>query len=133
MTNCTAEDHERELREVLSKLKNAGYGASEKKTELFEKKITWLGYHINQNGVKPMKQKTDSITKLVAPKNVKRLQFFLSSIQHLSEFINNLFKKTDRKRILLKKNTSWEWTAEINGDFENLKKENTEAPKKPTT
>ena len=37
ITNGSIEDHEREVREVLSKLQNAGYRASEKKTELFKK------------------------------------------------------------------------------------------------
>ena len=70
MTNGDIEDHEKELREVLSKLQDAGYRASEKKTELFKKELTWLGYYINHNGVKPIKDKTEAI-KLEAPKNVK--------------------------------------------------------------
>ena len=52
VTNGTVEKHEQELREVLSKLQEAGYRASERKTELFKKELTWLGYQINQNGVK---------------------------------------------------------------------------------
>ena len=60
VTNGTAEEPERELRDILSKLQEAGYRASEKKTELFKKKLTWLGYHINQNGVKPIKDKTSN-------------------------------------------------------------------------
>ena len=71
MTNGRIEDHEKEVREVLMKLQNAGYRASEKKTELLKKELTWLGYFINQNGVKPIKEKTEAITKLAAPKNVK--------------------------------------------------------------
>ena len=35
VTNGSIEDHEKEVREVLMKLQNAGYRASEKKTELF--------------------------------------------------------------------------------------------------
>ena len=31
-------------------------------------------------------------------------------------------------RRLLKKETNWEWTSEVNEDFENLKKEITESP-----
>ena len=128
VTNGSIDDHEKELREVLKKLQNAGYRASEKKTELFKKELTWLGYFINQNGVKPIKDKTEAITKLAAPKNAKKLKSFLGSIQHLSKFINNLSKKTDRMRRLLKKDVKWEWTAEIDDDFEQLKKEITEAP-----
>ena len=128
VTNGSIEEHEKEVREVLMKLQNAGYRASEKQTELFNKELTWLGYFINQDGVKPIRDKTEAITKLTAPNNVKELKSFLGSIQHLSKFINNLSKKTDRMRRLLKKNVRWEWTAEINEDFERLKKEITEAP-----
>ena len=128
VTNGSIEEHEKEVREVLMKFQNAGYRASEKKTELFKKEVTWLGYFINQDGVKPIRDKTEAITKLTAPNNVKELKSFLGSIQHLSKFINNLSKKTDRMRRLLKKDVRWEWTAEINEDFERLKKEITEAP-----
>ena len=116
VTNGTIEEHERELREVLTKLQEAGYRASERKTELFKKELTWLGYLINQNRVKPIQYKTDAITKLKAPTNTKELKSFLGLIQHLSKFLNNLSKKTDRMRKLLKKDVNWEWTKEINDD-----------------
>ena len=94
VTNGTIEEHEEELREILSKLQENGYRASEKKkTKLFKKELTWLGYEINQNGVKPIKDKTEAITKLKAPTNTKELKSFLGSIQHLSKFLNNLSKK----------------------------------------
>ena len=44
VTNGTIEEHEEQLREILSKLQENGYRASEKKTELFKKELTWLGY-----------------------------------------------------------------------------------------
>ena len=58
VTNGTTDEHELEAREVLTKLQNAEYRASERKTELFKLEITWLGYHINQSGVKPIKDNT---------------------------------------------------------------------------
>ena len=128
VTNGTIEDHKKEVREVLTKLQNAGYRASEKKTKLFKKEVIWLGYHIIQNSVKPIKEKTEAITKLEAPKNVKELKSFLGSIQHLSKFINNLSKKTNKMRKLLKKDVKWDWTPDIDEDFKKLKKEITEAP-----
>ena len=70
MTNGSIEEHEKGVREVLMKRQNAGYRASEKKTELFKKELTWLGYFINQDGVKPIRDKTEGITKLTAPNNV---------------------------------------------------------------
>ena len=43
VTYRTIDEHEREVREVLNKLQNAGYRASGKKTELFKQELTWLG------------------------------------------------------------------------------------------
>ena len=114
VTNGTIDEHEREVREVLTKLQNSGYRASERKAELSKQELTWLGYHINQSGVYPMKEKIEAITKLNAPKNAKELKFLLGSIQHLSKFIHNLSKKTNRMKKLLKNETRWEWTPEIN-------------------
>ena len=87
VTNGTIEEHEQELREVLSRLQEAGYRASERKTELFEKELTWLGYQINHNGVKSIKDKTEAITELNAPTNTKELKSFLGLIQHLSKVL----------------------------------------------
>ena len=75
VTNGSIDEHERELREVLNNLQTAGYRASEKITEIFKQDLTWLGCHINQIGVKPIKDKTEAITKLAAPKNAKELIF----------------------------------------------------------
>ena len=78
-----------------------------------------MGYLINQKWVTPIKDKTEAITKLKALTNTKKLKSFLGSIQQLSKFLNNLSKKTDRMRKLLKKDVKWEWTKEINDEFEN--------------
>ena len=131
VTNGNIEDHEKEVREVLTKLQNAGYRVSERKTEFFKNELTWLGYHNNRDGVEPIKDKTEAITKLEVFTFFgasKELKSFLGSIQHLLKFINNLAKKTDRMRKLLKKDIKWDWTSEIDEDFEELKKEITEAP-----
>ena len=66
--------------------------------------------------------------KLEAPKNVKELNMFLGSIHLLSKFVKNFPKKTDRMKSPLKKGISWEWTNEIDENFEILKEEITEAP-----
>ena len=60
VTNGSIEEHEKEVREVLMNLENAGYRASGKKTELFKKELIWLGYFINHDGVKPIRDKNRS-------------------------------------------------------------------------
>ena len=75
VNNGTAEDHEWELRDILSILQKAGYRES-KKTEIFKKELKGLGYHINKNGVKQVKDKNGATLKLEARKNVKKPKIF---------------------------------------------------------
>ena len=72
VTNRTIEQHEDGLREVLSKLQDAGNRVSRlQKKELFKRELVWLVYHVNQHGVIPVRDKTEAITKLQALKNAK--------------------------------------------------------------
>ena len=77
--------------------------------------------------MKPVRDKTEAVTKIQAPKIMEELTSFPGSIQHLSKGINKFSKKTDRMRRLIKKGVNWEWAPEINEDFEKVKKEITEA------
>ena len=78
--------------------------------------------------MKPLYQKTEAIKNLKAKKNKKEPKSFLRSIQHLSKFIKNLSKKTDNMKRLLKKDIAWDWSTEIQSDFERLKQDITITP-----
>ena len=106
VTRGDREDHEKKLFDVLKKLEDAGYRASERKSEFFKNKMKWLGHEIDENGIKPNK-KVKAILELKHPENPKQLKSFLGAIQNLAKFLPKLSDRTDRLRKLLKKNTEW--------------------------
>ena len=57
-----------------------------------------------------------------SPKERKRAKIVPELNSTFIQFQKQSLQETDRTRNLLKKDTRWEWTAEINEDFENLKK-----------
>ena len=57
VTRGDRKDHEKKLFDVLKKLEDAGYRASEKKSEFFQNKMKWLGHEIDEEGIKPNKEK----------------------------------------------------------------------------
>ena len=114
--------------DVLKKLENAGYRASEKKSEFFQNKIKWLGHEIDEDGIKPNKEKVKAILDLKHPENPKQLKSFLGAIQYLAKFLPSLSERTDKLQKLLKKNTEWKWETEQQNDFEMIKKMLTEEP-----
>ena len=121
-------EHEKKLFDVLRKLQDAGYRASERKSEFFLNKTKWLGHEIDETGIKPNTEKVKAILDLNPPENQKQLRSFLGAIQFLAKFIPRLSERTERLRRLLKKESKWNWGKEQDEDFNNRKKLLTEEP-----
>ena len=128
VTRGDRNDHEKKLFDVLKKLEDAGYRASEKKSEFFQNKLKWLGHEIDEEGIKPNNEKVKAILDLKHPENPKQLKSFLLAIQYLAKILPRLSERTDKLRKLLKKNTEWKWETEQQNDFEMIKKMLTEEP-----
>ena len=121
-------EHEKKLFDVLRKLQDAGYRASERKSEFFLNKTKWLGHEIDETGIKLNTEKVKAILDLKPPENQKQLKSFLGAIQYLAKFIPRLSEKTERLRRLLKKESKWNWGKEQDEDFNNIKKLLTKEP-----
>ena len=121
-------EHEKKLFDVLRELQDAGYRASERKSEFFLNKTKWLGHEIDETGIKPNTEKVKAILDLNPPENQKQLRSFLGAIQFLAKFIPRLSERTERLRRLLKKESKWNWGKEQDEDFNNRKKLLTEEP-----
>ena len=121
-------EHEKKLFDVLRKLQDAGYRASERKSEFFLNRTKWLGHEIDETGIKPNTEKVKAILDLKHPENQKQLKTFLGAIQYLAKFIPRLSERTERLRRLLKKESKWNWGKEQEEDFNNIKKLLTEEP-----
>ena len=96
-------DHERKFFGVLSKLKKADCRASKRKSENFLKQTTWLGHEIDENGIKPNKEKVEATLKLKLPNKANEFKSFLDAIRYLAKFLPEPSENTGRLRNLLKK------------------------------
>ena len=68
-----------------------------------------LGHELDEDGIKPNKEKSKATLKLKHRENPKQLKSFLGAIQCLAKFLPRLSERTDKLRKLLKKNTEWNW------------------------
>ena len=114
VTRGSRKEHEKKLIEILKKLENAGYRASERKSEFFLNKTKWLGHENDEMGIKPNKEKVKAILELKPPENQKQLKLFLGAIQYLAKFLPRLSERTERLRKLLKKDFTWNWGKQQN-------------------
>ena len=80
-----------------------------------------LGHVISEKGIEVDKAKIELISNLPSPTNVKTLRQFLGHAGFYRRFIQN-FSKIDKPLYkLLKKDAKFEWDAECQQRFEELK------------
>ena len=65
-------EHKKKLFDVLKKVEDAGYRASERKSEFFPNKTKWLGHESDETGIKPNTEKVRAILDLMHPTNQKK-------------------------------------------------------------
>ena len=128
VTQGDRKDYETELSDVLRKLENAGYRVSERKSDFIRNKMKWLRHEIDEDGIKPNKEKVKAILDLKHPQKPKQLKSFLGTIQQVAKFLPRLSERTEKLPKLLKKITEWKWETEKQNDFETIKQMFTEEP-----
>ena len=128
MTRGDRKEQEKKLFDVLKKLEDAGYRASERKSKFFLNSTKWLGDETDETGIKSNKEKVKAILECKHPENQKQLKSFLGAIQYLAKFLPRLSETTDRLRKLLKKDSVWNWGKQQEEDFNNIKEMLTEEP-----
>jgi hypothetical protein len=81
-----------------------------RKMLFFETTINYLGYEINQEGVRPGKIKITAVTNFPTPKTIHELRQSLGLTSYFRKFIKNHALIVELLRKLLRKNASWKWS-----------------------
>ena len=119
----TFEEHMQHINYILTKLQKNGFTVKIRKSQFCKKEIQFLGYVIDENGVRASDDRIQSILNFPSPRNVKQLRRFLGMCLYQSRFLINHAKLVDPLRHLLKKGNKYRWTDEEEKAFKELKKE----------
>ena len=121
VTGGGIQNHKEKLFKCLNRLDEENLAINIDKCHFAKKKITWLGYEINDKGIKPIVSKTQAILNLKSPSTQKQLKSFLGSIHHLTKFIPNLANLCKDFRKLLQKDTKFLWLEHHENAFNKIK------------
>lgn len=114
-------EHLENLEKVLFILKRAGLKLNYDKCIFFAKRVEYLGFIIDTEGLHPSGDKTLAIDQAPRPTNVKELQSFLGSINFYGRFVQNMSAILSPLYKLLQKNISWVWNNECEIAFNKIK------------
>lgn len=124
----TREQHEKNLRAVLTRIKANNLKLNKEKCELFCSELTFIGDRVGADGVKMDPEKIKVVKDMQVPQNKKELQQFLGMVNYLVKWIPDCATKTAPLRHLLLDKNAWVWGSQQQDSFEGLKEDLTSAP-----
>ena len=127
----TKEEHERLVKEVLSRLQKWNLAASIDKCEFHKSEIEFLGYMISDTGINMAQDKVQTVLEWKRPKSQKEVQAFMGFANFYRRFIKDFSKLakplTDTTAEQFK-GKNWRWSELCEKAFEALKQRFTTAP-----
>ncbi|CUA73040.1 Transposon Tf2-7 polyprotein [Rhizoctonia solani] len=122
------EDHEKHVREVLSRLRKAQCLLNLEKCKCKVPEVHYLGVIANGEGVKVDPAKVTKAVDWPTPKTVKNIQEFIGFVNFYRRFIEDFNEIARPLYNLIGKNYAWRWTEIEEKAFNDLKQALVNAP-----
>ena len=119
--SSSLQEHAKNLNQVLEKLKEAKLKIQLDKCEFFRKETQFLGHTVSEDGVRPNSDKIEAIRKWPVPKNEKEIRQFLGTLGYYRRFIKDFAKIVKPLTSLLRKDSDFIITPEIETCFAKCK------------
>ena len=114
-------EHDSNLQKLMDRAREMNLVFNPAKCKILTEEIMFFGELYNKDGVKPDPMKVQAIRDLAPPTNTAEVQSLLGMITYLSAFIPNLSEHTTPLRLLLRKDSEFQWHPEHKKAFEKLK------------
>ena len=93
ITGKSDEQHLAALEEVLKRLDESGLKLNLSKCSFMSPSVVYLGYFIDEHGVRPVHEKVEAIQDAPVPGNVTELKAYLGMLTYYSRFLPNMSTK----------------------------------------
>ncbi|UYV76882.1 K02A2.6-like, partial [Cordylochernes scorpioides] len=113
--------HDRILRLVLRKLKEAKVTLNKAKCVFGVPRINFLGHILDEDGIRPDPAKIEAVAKMPAPTDVHGVRRFLGMVNHLGRFVENVSEIVAPLNQLLVKGQDFVWDCSQERAFRKLK------------
>ena len=117
----TEEEHLSHIEEIFRRLEAANLKMKRSKCDFFKKHIHYLGHLISADGIRPLKDKLDTIRDMPAPCNPKEVKQFLGLVGYYRKFVPCFAALSRPLTKLTCKDKVFEWTHECQKAFNTLK------------
>ena len=113
--------HLTRLTQLFQKLREANLKLKPSKCCLLQKRVTFLGYVISQNGVETDPDKIAAVVNWPIPTNLRQSRAFVGLCQYYRRFVPNFSETAKPLHELTKKGVRFHWSDECQQAFDKLK------------
>jgi transposase InsO family protein len=117
----TLAEHEKHLRDVLTKLQNAGLKIKPSKCKFFQDSVEYVGHTISPEGIKVDESKLEAIKEYKTPGSIQDVRKFIGFANYYHDHIPNFAQIAEPLHALTRKKAKFRWTPECEGAFQTLK------------
>lgn len=114
-------DHNKNLINVLEKLRSANLKLNPSKCDFLKKEILYLGHIVSGNGILPDPDKIKIMENYPVPTNTDEVRRFVAFANYYRKFIDNFAHKAYHLNHLCKKDSKFIWDDNCQKSFETLK------------
>ena len=115
------EEHLSHIEEIFRRLEAADLKMKRSKCDFFKKHIHYLGHLISADGIRPLKDKLDTIRDMPAPCNSKEVKQFLGLVGYYRKFVPHFAVLSRPLTKLTCKDKVFKWTYKCRKAFNTLK------------
>jgi len=128
VTTDTEKGHNEIVEKVLKRLEENDLFVKPEKCRWKVREVDFLGVVIRPGEVRMQKEKMDGVLSWLTPRSTKDMQKFMGLANYYRWFIQDFSRVVKLLNMLVGKDRKWEWGAEQQGAFEELKRRFTMEP-----
>ena len=121
-------EHLDTISDVLSRFAKAGLTLKLSKYQFLKRKIKFLGYKVNKDGIHTLDDKIHAISQFPTPNSTDDVRSFIDLAGFYQQFIKDFSKIAQSLTSLFKRNVTFAWTDECENAFITLKQALCNAP-----
>ena len=118
----TQQEHDHNLNTVLATLQECGLTLNRDKCKFSVSEVTFFGYTISANGIRPTDETVTAIRNAPKPSSASEVRSFLGLVNYCSRFIPNFSTIAAPLRQLTHKGAPFTWTKLHQNAFESLQR-----------
>ena len=126
--SATLEEHIVHIQQVFDRLRQHDLKLKLKKCHFLQSETNYLGFVVNENGIKPDPKKVEAIQSIAVPTSVREVRGFIGMCSYYRRFIPNFSEIAEPIISLTRKYAKFKWSEKCQNAFEFLKSSLTVLP-----